>query len=232
MTRNQNSTIAFSNVSVVREERRILDGICLELGEDRVGIIGPNGSGKSTLVRLINALITPTEGAVYVHGLNTAAQPKRVRRKVGFVFQNPENQIIMPIVQDDVAFGLRNLGHAKHHASVRARESLARMGIEKLAERESHTLSAGEKQMAALAGVLAMDPEVIIFDEPTTMLDLKNRNRLLAEIMSLRQQAIVITHDLSMLEGFDRVLVVSDGTIAYDGLPRDAVNVYVETCEV
>lgn len=227
---NDSGTVIFNNVSVVREERSILQSISLEVSEDRVGIIGLNGSGKSTLVRLMNALVSPTEGSVTVHGLNTANQAKKVRRKVGFVFQNPENQIIMPIVQDDVAFGLKNLGLSKMQALVKSREFLARMGIEKLAERESHTLSGGEKQMTALAGVLAMEPETIIFDEPTTMLDLKNRNRLLSEIVNLQQRAIVVTHDLDMLETFDRVLVMSDGSIAYDGLPRDAVDFYVETC--
>jgi len=222
--------ISVDNVTVERDERVALADISLTVSERRVGIIGLNGSGKSTLVRLFNGLVLPTSGSVTSYGLDTAKEAKLVRQKVGFVFQNPENQIIMPLVKDDIAFGLKNLRLGKDVVRQRTGEALERLSIGHLGERESHSLSGGEKQMVALAGVLAMGPATIIFDEPTTMLDLKNRRLLFAQIESLEQQAIVVTHDLDMLTDFERVLVIDQGRLAFDGTPDDALGFYTETC--
>lgn len=218
--------IRLERVSVQRAERTILQDISLTLDEARIGIIGPNGAGKSTLVRLLNALVLPTSGEVHVAARSTQRAGKNIRRDVGFVFQNPANQIIMPLVRDDICFGLKNMGLPRAKRVERADQVLAELGISHLAERESHTLSGGEQQMVALAAVLAMDPKVIIFDEPTTMLDLRNRLRFQKEIAKLAQQAIVVTHDLELLEDFDRVLVVTDAAISFDGSPAQAIDFY------
>lgn len=218
--------IQLEQVSVSFEDRIVLDDVNLSLNERRIGIIGANGAGKSTLSRLLNALVLPTTGTVRIDGLDTAKHAKKIRRDVGFVFQNPANQIIMPLVADDIAFGLKNLGLAKVERKLQAAQALDALNITHLADRESHTLSGGEQQMVALAAVLAMRPRTIVFDEPTTMLDLRNRLHLQREISQLPQRAIVITHDLDLLEDFDRVLVVTQGAIAFDGQPADAIEHY------
>ena len=218
--------IELDRVSVQRADKLVLDEVSLSLNEPRIGIIGPNGAGKSTLVRLLNGLVLPTSGTVNVGQLTTAHCAKKIRRDVGFVFQNPANQIIMPLVRDDIAFGLKNLGIPRNERLHRVNQTLEELAISHLAERESHTLSGGEQQMVALAAVLAMEPRVVIFDEPTTMLDLRNRLRLQQEIQKLDQQAIVVTHDLEILQDFDRVLVVIDGQVGFDGTPEAAVAYY------
>lgn len=218
--------IQLEQVSVHRAGRDILQSITLSLNEARIGIIGPNGAGKSTLVRLLNGLVLPSTGIVQIGELTTAKSAKKIRRNVGFVFQNPANQIIMPLVRDDISFGLKNLGISHTERLRKTDQVMNELGITHLADRESHTLSGGEQQMVALAAVLAMDPQIIIFDEPTTMLDLRNRLRFQKEIAKLSQQAIVVTHDLDLLEDFDRVLVVTDGQISFDGDPRLALEFY------
>ncbi|MHC6176909.1 energy-coupling factor ABC transporter ATP-binding protein [Glutamicibacter sp. X7] len=218
--------IRIENVRVQRDERVILEDINLTLDEQRIGIIGSNGAGKSTLSRLLNGLVLPTSGRVLIDDRDTAREAKQIRRDVGFVFQNPANQIIMPIVLDDICFGLKNLQIPRAQRKPLALLTLDRLGLGHLAERESHTLSGGEQQMIALAAVLAMNPKTIVFDEPTTMLDLRNRNAFRQEIAKLDQQTIVVTHDLELLADFDRVLVVTDGRIAFDGAPQPAVDHY------
>ncbi|MFJ2620750.1 energy-coupling factor ABC transporter ATP-binding protein [Glutamicibacter sp. NPDC087344] len=218
--------IRLEHVTVRYEHRDVLSEVTLNLNERRIGIIGANGAGKSTLSRLLNGLVLPTYGEVNIGGLSTGKHAKQIRRDVGFVFQNPANQIIMPIVADDVAFGLKNLGLGRDERELRVLSTLAELNISHLAERESHTLSGGEQQMVALAAVIAMQPRTIVFDEPTTMLDLRNRLAFQREVAKLGQRAIVVTHDLEILEDFDRVLVVTDGRIAYDGTPDAAVAHY------
>ncbi|MFI7496120.1 energy-coupling factor ABC transporter ATP-binding protein [Kocuria sp. M4R2S49] len=220
--------IRLSGVTVTREEQDVLKDVDLSLDEHRIAVIGLNGSGKSTLVRLLNGLLLPTRGTVQVGGMSTAQDAKLIRRQVGFVFQNPENQIVMPLVAEDLAFGAKNLGLRGADLTVRVDGVLDRLGIAHLAERESHALSGGEKQMVALASVLVMEPTTIVFDEPTTMLDRRNRRRLQATIDDLDQQAIVVTHDLDLIGGYQRVLVVHEGRIAFDGAPAEAVEIYCE----
>jgi len=222
--------ISLENVTVVRDGNEVLRDVSLDLNEQRIAVIGLNGSGKSTLVRLLNALILPTTGDVRVGGLATTRDAKRIRRQVGFVFQNPENQIVMPLVAEDIAFGLKNLGLRAPELTERVHEVLARLGVSHLHDREAYTLSGGEKQMIALASVLVMEPSTIVFDEPTTMLDLRNRRRLQQQIDRLAQRAIVVTHDLDMIGDYDRTIVVDNGGIAFDGAPADAVSFYRELC--
>ncbi|MFF2921062.1 energy-coupling factor ABC transporter ATP-binding protein [Streptomyces celluloflavus] len=219
--------IALDGVSVRFGPRTVLDAVSVELTERRIGVIGANGSGKSTFARLLNGLVLPSAGTVLVGADDTARDARRIRRRVGFVFQNPDNQIVLPLVEEDLAFGLRNTGVPRKEIPGRVREQLADLGIAALAGRPSHALSGGEKQLVALAAVLVMRPETVVFDEPTTLLDLRNRNRLRAVIAALPQQAVVLTHDLGLLDGFDRVLVLDEGRIAYDGPPRTAVPWYV-----
>lgn len=222
--------ITLQDVSVRFGQRTVLDGLSVELTERRIGVIGTNGSGKSTFARLLNGLVLPSAGTVLVGGQDTAKQARHIRRQVGFVFQNPDNQIVLPLVEEDLAFGLRNTGVPRKEIPGRIREQLEHLGIAALADRPSHALSGGEKQLVALASVLVMRPETVVFDEPTTLLDLRNRNLLRRLIAAMPQQAVVLTHDLELLDDFDRVLVIEDGRIAHDGAPKTAVPWYVERC--
>lgn len=218
--------IRLTGVTVTREGTDVLRDVDLTLDEHRIAVIGLNGSGKSTLVRLLNALVLPTRGTVQVGELTTARDAKRIRRQVGFVFQNPENQIVMPLVAEDIAFGVKNLGLRGTELTDRVDAVLERLGITHLRDRESYTLSGGEKQMVALASVLVMEPSTVVFDEPTTMLDRRNRRRLQRTIDRLDQRAIVVTHDLEMISAYERTLVVHEGRIAFDGEPAAALEFY------
>lgn len=220
------SGFRLSGVTVTREGTDVLKDVDLTLDEHRIAVIGLNGSGKSTLVRLLNGLLLPTRGTVQVGGLSTAKDAKRIRRQVGFVFQNPENQIVMPLVAEDLAFGAKNLGLRGAELTAQVEAALERLDIGHLRERESHALSGGEKQLVALASVLVMEPSTIVFDEPTTMLDRRNRRRLQATIDDLDQRAIVVTHDLDLIGDYQRVLVVHEGRIAFDGASGPAVEFY------
>lgn len=220
--------IDFNNVSVSFDDKQVLTNISLTLSEQRIGIIGANGGGKSTLVRLINGLGEPTEGEVLVDTVDVAKHGKEVRRKVGFVFSDAENQIVMPNVRDDVDFSLRRLKLPKAERAARVDAALERFGLSSLAEQSPHTLSGGQKQLLALAAVLVMQPTVIIADEPTTLLDLRNRDRIRREFSRLEQQLIVVTHDLEFLSDFDRVLCIDNHRVAADGAPEDVIPFYTD----
>jgi biotin transport system ATP-binding protein len=219
-------SIVLENVSVDLAGRRVLADVSATLGERRIGVIGANGSGKSTLARLLNGLVLPSAGRVVVDGLDTRGDVKAVRRKVGFVFQNPDNQIVYPIVAEDVAFGLKRLGLSKAETAARVSETLARFGLSHLAQASAHLLSGGEKQLLALAGVLAGDPDILVLDEPTTLLDLRNTRRIAAILAGLPQRIVLVTHDLDLLACFDRVLVVDEGRLVADGPPAEAIAAY------
>ena len=207
-------------------DRVVLDGIDLRLTEHRIGIVGANGSGKSTLARLLNGLVLPTSGQVLVDGLDTRAQGRDVRRRVGFVFQDPDAQIVHPTVAEDVAYGLVNQGVPAAERAERVAETLARYDLAGHADHPAHLLSGGQKQLLALAGVLVMRPERIVLDEPTTLLDLVNTRRIARIVDDLEQQAVVVTHHLELLEGFDRVLVVDGGRVVADGPPSASLSAY------
>ncbi|MBB1628528.1 energy-coupling factor ABC transporter ATP-binding protein [Achromobacter sp. UMC71] len=222
--------IEFDQAIVSTPQAEVLRGVSLQLAGRRVGIVGPNGAGKSTLARLVNGLVLPTSGSVRVDGLDTRQDLKAVRRQVGFVFQNPENQIVFPIVREDLAFGLKHLEPDRGQREARIDTQLAALGVAHLADRTSHTLSGGERQLVALAAVLVMRPALVVFDEPTTQLDLRNRNRVRDAIAALPQDAIVVSHDLDLLEDFERVVVVRDGAIAADDQPAAALRWYRNHC--
>ncbi|GAA4005967.1 ABC transporter ATP-binding protein [Allokutzneria multivorans] len=218
----------FEDVEHGYDERRVLHGISVELTERRIAVIGANGSGKSTFARLLNGLQVPTSGRVLVDGLDTRSEGRAVRRKVGFVFQDPDVQIVMPTVAEDVAFGLKHRGLSKKDTAARVVEVLAEHGLSELAERPAHLLSGGEKQRLAIASVLALEPECVVFDEPTTMLDLRNKRRTTRVIAELPHQVVVVSHDLDLLSDFDRVLVFDEGRIVEDAPPARAIPAYLD----
>ncbi len=223
---SKNPVLDFSNVNLLRNDQPVLHDINLTASEHRIGIIGANGSGKSSFARLLNGLLTPTEGRAKVLGFDLADAVKDVRRNVGFVFQNPDNQIVYPIVSEDIELGLKGLNVPKDQRKAKVEEILARFGLLHLKDRSVHMLSGGEKQMIALSSVLVMQPQMIVFDEPTTLLDLRNRNAIASTIMALEQYVVLVTHDLELLSDFDRVLVFDEGRIAADDTPKAAISWY------
>jgi biotin transport system ATP-binding protein len=207
-------------------ERTVLDGLDLRLTEHRVGVVGANGSGKSTFARLLNGLVVPITGSVLVDGLDTRTAVRQVRRRVGFVFQDPDAQIVHPTVAEDAAYGLENQGVPAAERAERVAEVLERYGLAGHADHPAHLLSGGQKQLLAIAGVLVMRPARIVFDEPTTLLDLVNARRVARVIDELPQSAVVVTHDLDLLDGFDRVLVMDAGRVVEDGPAEQSVRAY------
>ena len=213
-------------------ETTVLHPTTLTLTERRISIIGANGSGKSTLARLINGLVEPSSGAVQLTpegggaALDTRANGAAVRRAVGFVFTDPAAQLIMPTVLEDVALSLRRRIRAKAERNDAARAVLERFGLAALAERSVHTLSGGQKQLLAIATVLATEPEIVVADEPTTLLDLRNAIRIGDLLLGIPQQLVVVTHDLELAARADRTLVLANGRVAFDGPPADAIAHY------
>ena len=222
------SSIRIDGVSHSFGERQVLDDLNLTLTEHRIGVVGANGSGKSTFARLINGLITPDTGMVSVDGLDVARHAKEIRRRVGFIFTNPDNQIVMPTVQEDVAFTLRRHKLSQADSAARTAAALERFGLSAHADHPAHRLSGGQKQLLALASVLVAEPEVIVADEPTTLLDARNARLISEQFATMSQQVIVVTHQLSLLEQFDRVLVFENGRIVEDGTPHAALGAYRE----
>lgn len=200
--------------------------LAIERGSFTV-ILGHNGSGKSTLAKLLNGLLLPTAGDVLVDGVNTKDEKTEieVKRKVGMVFQNPDNQLIASVVEEDVAFGPENLGLSPE--TIRSRVDEALSAVDMLAYRKSapHRLSGGQKQRIAIAGMLAMQPECLVLDEPTAMLDPKGRAEIVATVRRLNREkgmtVVLITHYMEEAENADRVLVMNDGSLIADGSPRE-----------
>jgi len=204
----------------------VLEETSLSLTEPSIALIGANGSGKSTLARLLNGLVTATTGRVRVDGLDVAREGREVRRKVGFVFTDPAAQLVMPTAAEDVALSLR-----RHHRDKRLRRAaaetlLAAYGLEGLGDRSVHSLSGGQRQLLALAGVLAIEPDVVVADEPTTLLDLANARRIGDLLLSLPQQLVLVTHDLDLAARCERGIVMAQGRVAYDGPAAAAVDHY------
>jgi biotin transport system ATP-binding protein len=218
--------IRFTDCSVAYGETVALQPLTLTLRERRIGVIGLNGSGKTTFARAINGLVKPTSGHVTVNGLDTRADEKAVLASVGFIFQNPQNQLILPIVADDIGLGLKTRGLARDQIAAQVAAILERFDIAHLARRRVHALSGGEAQLVAMASVLITDPAIIILDEPTNQLDLKNRRRVIAMLDRLDQSAIVVSHDLTLVEGFERVLLFHEGRLAADGAPGEVIAAY------
>ena len=208
--------------------KTVLHGLDLEVERGTfVAIIGHNGSGKSTLAKHFNAILLPMGGRVLVGGADTADERLmiEIRRRIGMVFQNPDNQIVATVVEEDVAFAPENLGYPPDDIRRRVDEALKIVGMYDYREHAPHLLSGGQKQRVAIAGVLAMDPECIVFDEPTAMLDPRGRESIIKVIRDLRDNrgvtVILITHHMDEAIFADRVVVMSDGDIIMDGAPRE-----------
>ena len=206
--------------------KSLLQDVTLELTEQRIGVIGANGSGKSTLLRLINGLVQPSSGSVSVDGADTVRAVRAVRRQVGFVFTDPLSQLVMPTGREDVELSLRRPVRNGAERRRLAEAALARLGLLPLADQSIYELSGGERQLMALAAVLAVSPTVLVLDEPSTLLDLRNRELLRRTLSGLDQQIVMSTHDLDLALEMDRVLVVEAGRVMFDGGPVAAVDAY------
>lgn len=212
--------ISFSDVSFSYDKNfPVLSGLSFEIKKgESVGLIGANGAGKSTLLKCLLGLL-PFEGKITVNENEVCEKNlKEIRKTLGFVFQNSDNQLFMPTVIEDMTFGLLNYGIKKEDAAVKAQQVLESLNISELKNRHNHKLSGGEKRMAAIAAVLAMEPQVLLMDEPTSTLDPYNRRLIINTVNSLSQTKIITSHDLDMiLDTCSRVILLSDGKMVADG---------------
>lgn len=223
--------IRLAQVQVTLTGRPILHDLTLTLNEPRIGLIGPNGGGKSTFARLLNGLVLPSSGTVTLitgggRELDTRRDGREVRRRVGFVFTDPDSQIVMPTVAEDVAFSLKRFKLSRDDVAARVAAQLTAIGLADHADHPAHLLSGGQKQLLALSSVLVTEPAILVCDEPTTLLDLRNGRLVSDVLMRLEQQLIVATHDLDLVSRCDRVLVIVDGAVAFDGSAAAAVAWY------
>ena len=210
------------------EKNRVLDNVSLNVKEGEfLAVLGHNGSGKSTLAKHFNAILLPTEGNVFVDGIDTSDESRLfdIRRRVGMVFQNPDNQMVATIVEEDVAFAPENLGVSREEIRERVDNALETVGMTAFKRHAPHMLSGGQKQRVAIAGVLAMQPEILVMDEPTAMLDPNGRAEVIQTIKKLNREmgmtVILITHYMDEAVQADRVIVVDSGHISMEGAPRD-----------
>lgn len=215
------------NFTYENKERPILDGISLDVADgEYLAVIGPNGCGKTTLIKLLNALLVPSGGSVEVDGMDSRDRRSvtEIRRRVGMVFQNPDNQIVGMTVEEDIAFGPGNLGLSPDVIRDRVESSLRMVGLWEKRDRAPYTLSGGEKRLVAVAGVLAMEPRYIALDEPTSYLDPAGRRAVLALIRKLHKQGIGIiqvSHDMDEIVQSQRIIALSGGKIALEGKPAE-----------
>ena len=224
------SIIKFENVHYTYpgDQLASLCGVSLEIQEGSfVAVLGHNGSGKSTLAKHMNAILTPTEGKVTVCGIDSADEERliQLRRNVGMVFQNPDNQIVANVVEDDVAFAPENLGVEPKEIRRRVDEALKLVGMYDKRQHAPHLLSGGQKQRVAIAGVIAMEPKIIVLDEPTAMLDPIGREEVISTVTRLCREkgmtVVLITHHMDECVGADRLIVMSNGSVVADGLPAE-----------
>ena len=220
--------IEFESVSVSFDAKTALENINIKLDQKRIGVIGLNGSGKSTFARLLNGLIAPTSGTVTVGEINPANNPKAARQQTGFIFSNPDVQIIMPTVLEDVSFTLRSSKLSKDEIRSKALAVLQRFGIEHLADQAAHSLSSGQKQLLAISAIMVGEPKLIVADEPTALLDLANA-RLVARVLleQIEQQVVLVTHDLDLAAKCDILLRFADAKLVEIGEPAAVISSYL-----
>ncbi|MCI1749552.1 MAG: energy-coupling factor ABC transporter ATP-binding protein [Acidipropionibacterium sp.] len=219
-------TVDEYDIQGVHRQVTILSGIDLRLPERRVAVIGPNGAGKSTLLQMVNGLVAPTSGVVLADGVDPVRDPRRARSQAGYIFTDPRSQLVMSTPVADIELSLRSLVKKRADRHRRALELLAERGLADIAARSVHDLSGGERQMVALASVLAVEPTIILADEPTTLLDLRNREQLRRAFETLDQQILCSTHDLELAASMDRVIAVEGGRIVDDGEPGAVIQRY------
>jgi len=226
MVDQQPDSVVFEDVSHSYGDRKVLCDVSLVLTERRIGIVGANGSGKSTFARMINGLVLPDRGTVRVCGLDTRRHTRRVRRLAGFVFTDPDRQILMPTVAEDIELSLSRHRLTTDERRDRVHEVLGRFGLAGHADHPAHLLSGGQKQLLALASVLVTEPRIVVADEPTTLLDLRNTRMIRDAFAALDHQLVVVSHDLTLLDDFDRVIVFDEGRVVADDAPAVAIDVY------
>lgn len=218
--------IELSGVTHRATGRTILADVDLRFDGPRTAIIGANGSGKSTLVRLLNGLLLPTEGTVRVDGLDTRHDGPEIRRRVGLVFQNPDLQIVLPTVAEDLAFGLRRRGLDAAEIDRRVDEALEASRLDEHRDHPAQLLSGGQKQLLAIWSMLVLGPSWLVLDEPTTLLDERNGREVTDLIMGLPLGVVLATHDLRLAGRCERVVVLDGGRVVADGAPDEAITCY------
>jgi biotin transport system ATP-binding protein len=221
-----NARVRFDNVSLRRGGTSVFESLSLELAERRIGIVGNNGSGKSSLLRLINGLLLPDRGTVTVCGYDTRAHRKELPRLAGFLFQNAEHQILFPTAGEEIAFGLREAGVDARTAEQQTAAVLAANDCSDWLHRPVQELSDGQKQRLCIFAVMAMQPQILLLDEPFASLDLPTRRNISEQILAAPQQVIMASHDFHLLARFERIIWLDNGRIVADGAARDMLALY------
>lgn len=221
------NAISLDQVGVRLGETTALEDITLELESRRIAIIGENGSGKSTLARVMGGLVAPSSGSLRVHGVDPVKQTRALRRLVAIVFSNPDAQIIMPTVREDVSFSLRSEKLPRQEEAARVNEALSEFGLDELADRSAHELSGGQKQLLALCGAFVRRPELVIADEPTALLDTRNARRVADHLLlGGAHRLVLVTHDPQLALRCDTAVLVSSGRIQALGEPAEVLATY------
>lgn len=230
MREQERPSIVYEDVRLSRGDGLLFNGLTLALRERRIGLIGNNGSGKSSLLRLANGLLLPDGGKVITSGLDTRRDRKALPDLAGFLFQNPDHQIVFPTVAEEIGFGLRERGRNARQAREAAEELLTAHGYAGWADRPIHQLSDGQKQLVCILAVTITQPRILLLDEPFASLDLPTRYGMMQRLDALPQQIVMASHDLEMLMGFDRIIWLDRGMVRADGAAAEIIGVYRRFC--
>jgi len=223
---NEETTVVIENVGLRRAGKRLFEGLSLNLTERRIGLVGHNGSGKSSLLRLIHGLIPPDQGRVSTLGMDTALDARQIPARVGFLFQNPDHQILFPTVGEEIGFGLANQGLPQMKVMEQVHAFLETHGCGNWSGWAVDELSGGQKQLVCLLAVMIMQPDLILLDEPFASLDLANRIAFAERLRNLSPQVILASHDLDLLGDCDRIIWLDNGSVRQDGSPAEILPLY------